>query len=106
VVAVGEYNPEYYFICHFENGIEHDLFVDQEKGKSTINSMINNKFRIPGRVDKAIYYKLSNYIFITALGYDDQFRIFKSDIKISDLLDLNKDPSEMKKINSADDVTP
>jgi hypothetical protein len=52
-VAVGRYtNPEYYFICHFENGMEHDLFVDQEKGKSAINSMINNKFRIPEELDK------------------------------------------------------
>ncbi len=46
--------------------MEHDLFVDQEKGKSAINSMINNKFRIPGGVNKYISYKLSNYIFITA----------------------------------------
>jgi hypothetical protein len=27
--------------------MEHDLFVDQEKGKKAINSMIKNKFRIP-----------------------------------------------------------
>jgi hypothetical protein len=33
-VAVGNLfeTPEYYSICHFENGMEHDLFVDQEKG--------------------------------------------------------------------------
>ena len=47
-VVVGEkYTSIYYSICHFENGMEHDLFVDQEKGKNAINSMINNKFRIP-----------------------------------------------------------
>jgi hypothetical protein len=51
-VVVGRYTPEYYYICHFENGMEHDLFVDQEKGKSAINSMINNKFRIPEGLDK------------------------------------------------------
>jgi hypothetical protein len=60
----GYTNPEYYFICHFENGMEHDLFVDQEKGKSAINSMINNKFRVPEGISQ-IKIKLSNYIFIT-----------------------------------------
>jgi hypothetical protein len=65
-VAVGKYSPEYYFICHFENGMEHDLFVDQEKGKSAINSMIKNKFRIPEGISTSqIKIKLSNYIFIT-----------------------------------------
>jgi hypothetical protein len=63
-VVVGRYTPEYYSICHFENGMEHDLFDDQEKDKSAINSMINNKFRIPEGLDK-IKIKLSNYIFIT-----------------------------------------
>jgi hypothetical protein len=108
VAVEGEYTLEYYFIYHFENGMEHDLFVDQEKGKSAINSMINNKFRIPEDLSQ-IKIKLSNYdIFITGKSYiDNHFRIFKSDLKISDLLDLNKDPSEMKKIkNSGDDVTP
>ena len=47
VAVRGEYPPEYYFICHFENGMEHDLFFDQEKGKNAINSMINNMFIIP-----------------------------------------------------------
>ena len=55
-----------YSICHFENGMEHDLFVDQEKGQSAINSMINNKFRLPEGIRKdKIKIKLSNYIFIT-----------------------------------------
>jgi hypothetical protein len=44
-------NDEYYYICHFNNGMEHDLFFDQEKGENAINSMINNKFRIPNRID-------------------------------------------------------
>jgi hypothetical protein len=105
-VAVGRNTLEYYFICHFENGMEHDLFVDQEKGKSAINSMINNKFSLRERIYE-IKIKLSNYIFITGTSDIDNFRIFKSDKKISDLLDLNKDPSEMKKKkNSGDDVTP
>lgn len=43
--------------------MEHDLFVDQEKGKSAINSMINNKFRIPvGTFMTKII--LSNYIYL------------------------------------------
>jgi hypothetical protein len=70
-VAVGkEYTAEYYFICHFKNGMEHDLFADQEKGKSAINSMIKNKFRFPEGIRKnKIKIKLSNYdIFITGIS--------------------------------------
>jgi hypothetical protein len=50
--------------------MEHDLFADQEKGKSAINSMINNKFRFPEGIRKnKIKIKLSNYdIFITGIS--------------------------------------
>jgi hypothetical protein len=57
-----------YSICHFENGMEHDLFVDQEKGKRAINSMIKNKFRLPRGISQEKI-KLSNYIFITGKSY-------------------------------------
>ena len=89
--------------------MEHDLFFDQEKGKIAINSMINNKICYPHIANNDRKIKLSNnYIFIAGKSEKDyEFRIFKSDKKISDLLDLNKDSSEMKKIkNSGDDITP
>jgi hypothetical protein len=41
------YLADHYFICHLKNGMEQDLFFDQEKGKIAINSMIYNKFRYP-----------------------------------------------------------
>jgi hypothetical protein len=71
--------------------------------------MINNWFEFPPDLYYGTEIKLSNnYIFIAAKSNEDyKFRIFKSDKKISDILDLNKDPSEMKKINNGgDNITP
>jgi hypothetical protein len=99
---------DHYFICHLKNGMEQDLFFDQEKGKIAINSMINNKFRYPPNLTGYEKIKLSNnYIYIAGKrDFDLKFRIFKSDKKISDLLDLNKNPSEIKKKkNACDKIT-